>query len=105
MDLVFAAKAARSAAFLNRLHVDHPVLKPFVGTRLTIVSLVGMQHHRVAGQAVSQAASIVEALDASERATNRISIVAVHGIRLALKPRFDALDTFYRLGAPHAVGA
>lgn len=112
------ARIGRHAAFEERqrapaehvlkkrgFHVDHPVPKPFVGTRLTIVSLVGMQHHRVACQAVSQAAPIVETLDASERATNRIGIVAVHGIRLAVKPRFDAFDTFYRLGAPYPVGA
>jgi hypothetical protein len=53
---------------------------------------------------VSLAVPIAETLDTGERAANRIGVVAVHGIRLAVKPRFDTLDAFYRLGASNPVG-
>jgi hypothetical protein len=63
-----------------------------------------MKDDRVAGKAVSLTAPIVETLDARERTANRIGVVAVHGIRLAVKPRFNALYAFYRLGTSYPVG-
>lgn len=85
--------------------MDHAVLKAFGGARLTIVRLVGIQDDRVTGQAVSLAVPIIETLDTGKRAADRRGVVAVHGIRLAMKPCFDTLDAFYRLRTSHPVGA
>jgi hypothetical protein len=54
-----------------------------------------MQDHRLTRQTAAQAAPIMEALDAGESQANRISIVPMHRVCVAMQESFDA---FYSVG-------
>ncbi|EEF24490.1 conserved hypothetical protein [Ricinus communis] len=85
------------------LDIDHPVAEAFGGAGLTVVRLVGVQHHGAAGQTVAHAAPVMKALHARQRATDRVSIVPVQCVAVVLEECLDALDAIPRGRAPDPV--
>src|SRR5262249_32867589 len=83
----------------NRLHVDDPIAESLVGARASVVDLVRIQRDHVSGSARMDRPPVVEDLDAGVGHTDRIRVVAMLLMGLAVEPRAEELDA---LGRPRA---
>lgn len=67
-------------------------MQALVSARAAIVNLVGMQDDDISRHAEMRCATIGKGLDAGKRDANRISIMAMRGIGIAVKTRVYAFD-------------
>jgi len=81
---------------LFRWKVEHAVKQTFIGARAAIVNFVRMQNDHLSGRAEMGCTTIGKGLDAGKRDAQRIGIVAMRRIGVAMKARLDALDTLAR---------
>ena len=63
---------------------------------MAVVCLVGMKHHDLSGPACRPRAAIVEGLDAAERQSHAIGLVAVQVVGVTAETRRQALQAGVR---------
>jgi len=86
------AGIAEGCRHRGRIDIEHVVGEPGVDAGVSVMGLVGMQHHDLAGPAGAQRAAIVERLSAPQRDAHRISLVAVDVVGVAAEPRGQPLQ-------------
>lgn len=84
---------SRLSCFFGR-KIKHTVAQAFIGACAAIVNFVRMQHDYPSGRAEMRFPPIGKSLDAGKRDTQRIGIMTVRRIGVAMKARFDALYAF-----------
>lgn len=83
----------QSIANPGRFEIEHAIKEPFLGSRLAVMALVGMQDHGVPRQAGGARAAVMEGLDAVERDPQRIAIMAMAVECMASEMRLDPFQS------------
>jgi hypothetical protein len=107
ISLLYSARAcSQGAAATSRLRSKTRIgCRSAFAARLAVVSAVGIQYDRTAGQAALLAVAVTETLHAGKRVANRIGVVAVQEMRFAAKPRFDARRLLSALDGSPSLGS
>lgn len=84
---------SRLSRFFRR-KIKHTVAQSFIGACAAIVNFVRMQHDYLSGHAEMRFPPVGKGLYAGKRDTQRIGIMTVRRIGIAMKARFDAFYAF-----------
>src|SRR4029453_3742682 len=113
-------RAVQRGADQGRVHIEHVIGEAIFDTSMTVMRLVGMQHHALAPAVGAHGAAVVEFLHAGQGHSDRVALMAVRVIGMATEAgrqpaeaggglvppqecaRFDHAQTFKnrRTGAP-----
>ncbi len=77
-----------------RRQIQHPVVQTFLCAGAAIMNLVRMQDNDVAGCTEARRPTIGKGLNTGNRHTQRVGVVTMRRVCVAMEPGIDALDPF-----------
>lgn len=85
------------------LQINHAIAETRLGAGAPVMHLIGMNHNDIAAHAVGAGTAIHEGLNAAERVSNGVEVVAMRVIRVTCEKCIEALEAGLRRRARDAV--